>query len=99
MRTFDYKKQFSKDLKKLEKSGRVDIKELSQLLNQIASSKPLDRKYGDHPLSKHSPKEYQGCRDFHYKPNICVVYRINDNVLELLRIGNHSDLGLTESFK
>lgn len=33
MRSLDYKKQFSKDLKKLEKSGRVNLKELGKLID------------------------------------------------------------------
>ena len=96
MRQFDYKKQFSKDLKILVKSGKVDLDLLSSILNDIAAGKPLDKKYNDHPMVKTSPKHYQGCRDFHYKANICVIYRIAPNAIELIRIGNHSDLGLTE---
>ena len=96
MRSLDYKKQFSKDLKKLEKSGRVNLKELGKLIDQIASGVPLDKKYDDHPMVKTSPKHYQGCRDFHYKANICVIYRLTFDVLELIRIGSHQDLGLTE---
>ena len=97
MRQLDYKKQFSKDLKTLVKSGNVDLKLLGSLLDDIAKGKPLDKKYKDHPMVKTSPKHYQGCRDFHYKANICVVYRLTPTVVELIRIGNHSDLGLTES--
>ena len=99
MRSFDYKKQFSKDLKKLEKSEKVNIKELSKILNDIASGVPLDKSYRDHPMVKTSPKHYQGCRDFHYKANICVIYKITDAIIELLRIGSHQDLGLTENYQ
>ena len=84
-------------MKKLEKSGKVNIKELSKILNDIAAGVPLDKKYGDHPMVKTSPKHYQGCRDFHYKANICVIYKILPTMVELIRIGSHQDLGLTES--
>lgn len=96
MRSLDYKKQFSKDLKKLEKQGKVDLKVLGKLFDNIANGVPLNQSYRDHPLVKTSPKHYQGCRDFHYKSNICVVYRITSTIVELIRIGSHQDLGLTE---
>lgn len=96
MRSLDYKKQFSKDLSKLQKSGRVDLDELGKLIDQIASGIPLDKKYKDHALVKTSPKHYQGCRDFHYRANVCVIYRLTTDVMELIRIGSHQDLGLTE---
>lgn len=99
MKQLDYKKQFSKDLKTLVKSGKVDLNILGTLLDDIAKGKQLDKKYKDHALVKTSPKHYQGCRDFHYKANICVVYRLTKDTLELIRIGNHSDLGLTENLK
>ena len=77
----------------------MNIKELSKILNDIASGVPLDKSYRDHSMVKTSPKHYQGCRDFHYKANICVIYKITDTIIELLRIGSHQDLGLTENYQ
>lgn len=48
-------------------------------------------------MSKTSPKHYQGCRDFHYKSNICVIYRVKPDVVDMIRIGSHQDLELTEN--
>jgi mRNA interferase YafQ len=34
------------------------------------------------------------CRDCHIKPDLVLIYRkINDNTLELIRLGSHSELG------
>lgn len=34
------------------------------------------------------------CRDCHIKPDLVLIYRkTNDNTLELIRLGSHSELG------
>lgn len=90
-------KQYSKDLAKLLKQQKVNINILNSILNDICNGIPLDPKYRDHPMSKTSPKHYQGCRDFHYKSNICVIYRVKPDVVDMIRIGSHQDLELTEN--
>lgn len=81
----------------LLKSGKVQLTDLEPLITKLRSGISLDPKYKDHKLAKHSPKEYKDCREFHCKPNICIVYKIEDGLLKLLRIGPHNKLGLTES--
>lgn len=90
-------KQYKKDLFKLLQQKRVKQAELDTIISNICDGVPLDKSFRDHPMVKTSPKHYQGCRDFHYKANICVVYRLTDDTVELIRIGSHQDLGLTES--
>ncbi|NTU50252.1 MAG: type II toxin-antitoxin system YafQ family toxin [Desulfobulbaceae bacterium] len=35
------------------------------------------------------------CRDCHVKPDLILIYRkTDDNALELVRLGSHSELGL-----
>ena len=58
----------------------------------------LPAKAKNHALSKSSPKEYKDCYDFHVVPDICVVYRLTKDAVELIRIGQHNNLGLTENF-
>lgn len=91
-----YSRRYTKELVSLSRNGRVDTSELDKLLDLLSSGKPLDAKYGDHKLSKTSPKEYQGCREFHYRPNYCVVSKFEGNQLQPLRIEPHNRLGLTE---
>ena len=51
----------------------------------------LDQKYHDHPLSGN----WSDHRDCHVKPNLILIYRKPENdVLQLVRLGSHSELGL-----
>lgn len=90
-------KKYQKELLTLMRQKRVKRDELEKIIDDICNGIPLDKKYSDHQLSENSPKKYQGCRDFHYKSNICVIYKIHDDKVELVRIGSHQDLELTES--
>ena len=72
---------------------------LTELIDKIAKGEKLDIKYKDHALAKHSPSMYQGGRDFHLAPNIAIVYRLTDQSVQLLAIGSHQDLGLTEALE
>lgn len=90
-------KRFEKDLKKVSKYPKFKRKDFEAVIDKIANGEKLDAKYGDHKLAKHSDGELQGCRDFHLVANICVVYRLTDEEVILVRIGSHQDIGLTES--
>lgn len=90
-------KKFEKDLKKVSKYPKFNRKNFETIINKIADGEKLDAKYGDHKLAKHSEGELQGCRDFHMVANICVIYRLTDTEVILVRIGSHQDIGLTES--
>ena len=89
---------FNKDLKPLRKHTRQKelFNNLETYVNLLISGQQLPPKSKNHPLAKHSPREYQGCWDFHVLPDIVVVYRMDKDALYLLRIGKHNDLGLTE---
>lgn len=92
----NYSKVYAKELATLIKAGKVDSRILDSLITKLCNGQTLEPKYKDHALVKSSPKQYQGCRDFHYKGNICVVYRLTPTTVDLLRIGSHSALNLTE---
>lgn len=96
MRRVEVSTKFEKDLKRVRKQPRFDEPLLKKLLDSLFFGETLEQKYKDHKLAKHSRPEFQGCRDFHLTPNICVVYYIDKDVLRLVRIGSHQDLGLTE---
>jgi addiction module RelE/StbE family toxin len=93
--------KYRKDIKALSKTPR--FKKYSSLLIdylaclQRGDKLPLEAK--NHPLAKHSPKEYKDCWDFHVVPDVCVVYRLTPDTIELVRIGQHNNLGLTENFE
>lgn len=96
-RTLAPSKTYVKELTALVKNNKVDLDDLGKLLQKISKGESLEPQYKDHQLAKHSPKEYQGCREFHYKPNVCVVYKRTDDLVKLLRIGPRNKLGLTEN--
>ncbi|MDN5096336.1 type II toxin-antitoxin system YafQ family toxin [Aliarcobacter butzleri] len=78
---------FKKDYKKLSQKNKNILKEV---IIKLANNEILEEKYKDHKLIG----DYLGCRECHIKPDLMLIYRINNQVLELalVRIGNHSDL-------
>ena len=81
--------QFRKDLKLARKRG-LKIERPKEVVNILAEQKKLEDKYRDHGLSG----EYKGFRECHIEPDWLLVYRIDEDVLELFlfRTGSHSDL-------
>ena len=85
--------QFKQDFKRVKSQGfsEADNKELKKLIQLLAEQKPLDPKYLDHPLKG---KGFVGAREFHFRPDLLVVYKIRVKEVELLmlRFGSHSEL-------
>ncbi|MFY4842070.1 type II toxin-antitoxin system YafQ family toxin [Aliarcobacter butzleri] len=78
---------FKKDYKKLSQKNKNILKEV---IIKLVNNEILEEKYKDHKLIG----DYLGCRECHVKPDLLLIYRIDNQVLELalVRIGNHSDL-------
>ena len=81
--------QFKKDLKLAAKRG-LKIEKLRDVVNSLARRETLDEKCRDHGLTG----EYRGFRECHVEPDWLLVYRTNEEELELFlfRTGSHSDL-------
>ncbi|MGB8692353.1 MAG: type II toxin-antitoxin system YafQ family toxin [Steroidobacteraceae bacterium] len=63
---------------------------LPAVLMLLATDTPLPAKYVDHPLRG----EWKDFRDCHVKPDLVLIYRRSGNeVLQLVRLGSHSELG------
>jgi mRNA interferase YafQ len=93
MRIVKHTSRFRRDYKR-EKSGRrakgLDAA-LLETVTMLASDEPLPRRYFDHPLSG----EWSDHRDCHIRPDLVLIYRKPDeDTLELVRLGSHSELGL-----
>jgi YafQ family addiction module toxin component len=101
MRDLVLSTKYKKDIKALSKTPR--FKKYSALLITylacLQRGEKLPPETKNHPLAKHSPKEYKDCWDFHVVPDVCVIYRMTDDAVELVRIGQHNNLGLTENFE
>ncbi|MBQ9617419.1 MAG: type II toxin-antitoxin system YafQ family toxin [Oscillibacter sp.] len=81
--------QFKRDLKLAKKRG-YNIETLREVVRKLANGEELEAKYRDHMMTGN----YIGFRECHIAPDWVLIYRINENVLELYlsRTGTHSDL-------
>ena len=63
---------------------------LPAVLTLLATDTPLPAKYVVHPLRG----EWKDFRDCHVKPDVILIYRkVAGDVLQLVRLGSHSELG------
>lgn len=78
---------FKKGFKKLSSKHQEEVFVVIELL---ANGDALPQKYKDHLLSGN----YKGCRECHVRPDLLLIYRINEGILELalIEVGSHSDL-------
>ena len=88
MLTLEYSSQFKKDFKKITKLPIPDIVEVGKIISTLQQGEVLDAKYVDHPLAGN----WNGFRDCHIKPDLVLIYRVHDSLLQLARIGTHSEL-------
>ena len=92
MREVKYTTRFQRDYKR-EKSGRHGRKLdalLTEVVTLLAADTPLPRRNVDHPLAG----EWKDFRDCHIRPDLILIYRKpDDESLELVRLGSHSELG------
>ncbi|GAA8828455.1 type II toxin-antitoxin system mRNA interferase toxin, RelE/StbE family [Helicobacter pylori] len=82
------KKKFTKDLKKHILNQKIELEIFDLVIENLRNQIPLDEKFKDHALVG----EYKDCRECHIKPDVLLVYRIQNNVLTLVRLGSHSEL-------
>jgi mRNA interferase YafQ len=82
--------QYKKDFKKL---SPVDKSLVNDVVSCLAEGKKLDKRYRDHKLSGN----LTGMRDCHIKPDLILIYSINNDtlILNLIRVGNHNNLQLS----
>ncbi len=93
MRTIERTSQFKKDYKR-EKKGRHRTtleNDLETALMMLMQDEALPESWCDHALGGN----WKDHRDCHIKPDLVLIYRKpNDEVLQLVRVGSHSELGL-----
>lgn len=79
--------KFKKDYKKLTNTDKNALKDI---IIKLATENKLEPKYKDHKLIGN----FNGCRECHIKPNLLLIYKINDCILELalVRTGTHAEL-------
>jgi mRNA interferase YafQ len=86
-------KQFVKDWRRLQRSGRHPMQELEAVMRLLIENRsPLPPEYVDHPLKG----EWSECRDCHVRGDWVLIYRINPAAegeeIVFVRTGTHSEL-------
>lgn len=85
----DYTRQFRKDWKTLNESGRYDMHRLREtMLLLIANIGPLPPEYFDHDLTG----QWTGHRECHVGGDFLLIYVIKDGSIVFTRTGSHADL-------
>lgn len=87
MLTIEYTSSFKKDFKKIKKHG-YNLAIFSRIINLLTEQKLLPIKYRNHTLIG----KYTGFSECHLQSDWLLIYRINNEVLSLVRTGSHSDL-------
>ncbi len=88
-RTGQFKRDYKRELKGRHRATLETT--LVDVLKGLINNQPLSEKHRDHSLSG----DWVDHRDCHIKPDLVLIYRTpNDEVLQLVRLGSHSELGL-----
>jgi mRNA interferase YafQ len=93
MRTIKRTGQFKRDFKREIKGrySKVLQEEFATALTLLVNNEVLPARYFDHPLTGN----WSDHRDCHLKPDLILIYRLpDDDAIELVRLGSHSELGL-----
>jgi len=85
MKRLEIHEQFAKDLKGTKLKAK-HLEKLFLYVNLLLNGKSLPPEAKDHPLKG----KLQDIRDFHLGGDIVVLYRIEEEKVQLLRIGSHS---------
>ena len=82
-----FSKQFKKDFKKINKDDKIILK---NIVDKLANDETLEAKYKDHAIKGN----YIGFRECHIKPDLLLIYRKRDDILELYlaSLGNHNNI-------
>lgn len=83
-------KKYKKSLNKIEKSSRYKISDIDKIIKLISNGEQLDKQYKDHKLKG----KFLGLRECHIKPDLLLIYQIENDklILLLINIGSHSEL-------
>lgn len=84
-----YSAKFKKDYKRAKKQGK-DVELLLDIVDILATERPLEAKHKDHPLTGN----FTGHRECHIQPDWLLIYKVDAEklILTLTRTGSHSEL-------
>jgi mRNA interferase YafQ len=87
MKKVSQTRQFSRDVKRMQKRGK-DLEKLQEIVKLLAEGTPLSPNHRDHPLTG----PWQPSRDCHIETDWILIYTVDKESLRLERTGTHSDL-------
>ncbi len=93
MRRIEHTGQFKHDYKRETKGQhRATLDDdLMPVVKALACDRPLEPRHRDHALTG----DWKDHRDCHVRPDLVLIYRKpDDEALQLVRLGSHSELGL-----
>ena len=79
--------KYIKDLKRMAKQGK-DLNLLIDIIEILVLEEKINLKYKDHPLRGNM----SAYRELHITPDWLLVYKIEGDIIKLIRTGSHSDL-------
>jgi mRNA interferase YafQ len=79
--------RFRHDVKRLQRQ-RAALSELEAVVDTLVVQEQLAEKYRDHALVGN----WHGFRECHIQPDWLLIYRIEDDELQLVRTGSHTEL-------
>ncbi len=87
-----FTKSFKRSLKRISqyKDSRIVRERLEVIIETLRQGTTIDKKYKDHTLQG----EYNGYRECHIKPDVLLLYEIDEQrlLVTLVNIGPHSEL-------
>ena len=80
-------KTFLKEYRKIKFTDKLYLKYVVYITT-LLKEESLPKEAKDHPLKGN----YSDYREFHISGDLLLIYRVEDEILKLVRIGSHSEL-------
>lgn len=88
-RTSRFKRDYKRESRSRHRSNLDAV--LAPVVEALAGDRPLEPRHHDHALSG----EWKDFRDCHVRPDLLLIYlKSGTDLLRLVRLGSHSELGL-----
>lgn len=79
--------RFRRDLKRMRRRGK-DLSKLYEVVERLARNEEIGERHRVHPLVGN----WRSFWDCHIEPDWLLIYRVQDDAVELYRTGSHADL-------
>ncbi len=79
-----FRRDYKRELKTEPRLGQT----LAAIIEMLAGDVALPPRFSDHALVG----DWKGFRDLHVKPDLILIYRKRPGIVELARLGSHSEL-------